>query len=220
MNRHWLWCSICSLLLVSIYACSDDQPAAPTAQVRFIHSIEDLGTLEVFLETDRLVTLKAGEISESKEIAPGLRRIALRNSGASSNLLEDRIEFLDQGYLIAFVGKVSDSSLGILSVDTPAPTVESGSAAAEVVHLLDGAFVFDVYVGTTLVASSLSYSSVSDFATFPSGTSLIKRFNAGDNPASSFPIQQLEHHFESGRAEMILLRGTGTAVTIDLVTVK
>ncbi len=207
---------------VTLAACTEDDPPEPKATVRFIHSIDDLGAIEVLLDTEIFTTLQAGELSETMEIVPGRQRLAIRSLGAQSTLHEFTQDFTAQGYLMAFTGSVSGGTIDVLAVDTPAPDTASGMAAAEVVSLYEGQFTFDVYVGLTLIDDNIAFAAAPSFVEIPSGAATIAIYNGGDDPTTSIPIESLDHTFGEGEATMILLQNAaeGLGVAIELVPVR
>ena len=50
--RRPIYFLLISSLFFTIFACTDSEPTDPVATVRFVHSVDDIGGVEVLLDTD------------------------------------------------------------------------------------------------------------------------------------------------------------------------
>lgn len=212
------------LLLLALWGfaasgCGDDgaEPAPPAmAHLVMLHSVSDLGEVEVLVDGAVAVTVAPGQRTEAIDVAPGTVTLGLRNPGASSALVEEDLELVAQTYFIAITGQSGTGSLGFWRVDKPAPAVEPGKSAIEVVSLYDGDYVFDVYVNETSVADGVISLRISDFVTVDAGTSDILVFNAGDDPSVALPIASATVSLPDGSTNMILIDNGATARSIGV----
>lgn len=204
-----------------LLACGGDPlPEPEQARVQFLHNIDDLGNLEVLLDNEPVLTIRNGQLSEVAMFEPGRHRLSIRNQGAQSALTAQTIDFEVQGYLLVFTGSYRDNTIQALIVDNAPPAQKQRMAAVEVVNLYEGRYEFDVYVGTDLVASELTYGLVTEFEEIEADTLPIRVYNTGDNPSDALPVASAQHTFKEGEATLIMLQNDDLAVSVSLIPIR
>ncbi len=201
------------------FACDESETEPAKASLYFIHSIPELGSLEIMINDKVLTTLKSGELTGAHAIPSGSHTLSLRAPGAQSPLHSEYFSFAPQAYLFAFTGNLAN--LNIFKVDAWPPSLSKDQSAIEIVVLYDTAARFDIYVGTTLIAENIGYLQVSDFATIPTSSPTVKVHNHGDNPSSAVPVAALSLNMSSKRAYMVIVqRGAGGMVDMKQIEIK
>jgi hypothetical protein len=208
-------------LSLSVSACGSVESDPPVARVQLLHSIEDLGALEVLVDDKVLGAIASNSLSAPFEVAPGSRRLAIRNQGAQVSVLEESVTLNVQGYLFALTGRLSNNSLKLLKVDQVPPALGDSEAAVEVIHLFTGAFRFDVYAGDALIAQDVGYAdNVSPFVKVPAGLVRVTVYNAGSDPKASLPVTSRDLSLGGKSATLLVLQTDKGALSISPINIR
>jgi hypothetical protein len=208
------------LVLPFVNGCGTEEDP-PVARIQILHSIEDLGTLEVLIDSKLLGSIQSQNLSSAFEVEPGNRQLSIRNQGAQVSILQENLTLGAQGYLFALTGRLSNNSLKLIKVDQPVPSLEKGEAALEVIHLFSGTFRFDVYAGGTLLAQNVGYSEPpAAFVKLPAGVVKVTAYNTGSDPLASLPVASKELSLGAGSATLLVLQTDGGALSINPINIQ
>lgn len=197
MNLRTPMTAALSAALLMTAGCGEESTERePQAQMIMLHTSGVLGEVVFRVDGEPVARLAPGGMTSPVGLPVGPIELSVRNPGAATDLIGERLDLRAQPYVVAVVGQ-SLGELEFWKVDEPAPDLASGKAALKVVNLDQEGYTYDIYVEDDQgvrrpLVESLMYSKDSSFATLSLPTTAVGTseplqikllgFDTGDNP--------------------------------------
>lgn len=184
-----------------------------------LHTASVLGEVVFQINGEVVARLTPGAITEPVNLPVGVVDVSIRNPGATTDLIFDRIDLQAQPYLVAVVGQ-SLEELRFWKVDEPAPGLDPGEAALKVVNLDSEGYTYDIYMEDDQgirrpLVEGLAYGRDSKFTEMSLPTTAVGTaqslpvrllgFDIGDNPQGR-PEMSAELTLVDGVPYMVLIQ--------------